>query len=445
MPQCWPRSWREDVSNAKTQSIMATSRPDKATSRFNKGFGSVCTDQIENDGGGMAGALLSDRSSQPGSSGKRKVNGRTIPVGTAGFTANWRERYRSAILRYSHQWGIWLGFGPASGHTVHQEHPIRRWFGRGCWTAGFDRPRKHVQTVCRFLCQTEQRPIGFVFAGASTNQRKETPHSRQSRHNIGDRFLNPVAGISQSLAHVALAFLIMLMFASTIPISTANAAASLIIKPTRVIITEGAPVVAVTVQNQGTSDAVIQMDLMTWSQASGEDVFGPTDDLQIMACPPLFTVKPGESQIVRVGLENIQRDWEKEGTFRLFIQEIPPEPVEGDTAVQVALRISVPVFLPPKNAGQPAMDWHIEQRGEGGVWMTASNKGDVHALITGLQLNHDANTLFQVSTHQYVLPGATIAWRLNTTQSLTGELPEMVEMLAATDQGVYEQSLSIGK
>lgn len=240
------------------------------------------------------------------------------------------------------------------------------------------------------------------------------------------------------------AFLLVGVFAALLPVDSAHAAASLIIKPTRIVITEDTPVVAVTVQNQGTTAAVIQMQLMTWSQTSGEDQYGPTDDLQIMACPPLFTVQPGESQIVRVGLEDMQRDWTTEGAFRLFIQEIPPEPVEGDTAVQVALRVSVPVFLPPQNISQPPINWHLESRGEGGLWMTAHNKGNVHALISGIRLLKDTSILFETATHQYVLPGATLSWRLDANAPVTEVFSGSIEMSVSTDQGVYEQTLLIG-
>lgn len=239
--------------------------------------------------------------------------------------------------------------------------------------------------------------------------------------------------------------ILLFLFASLLPVGVANAAASLVIRPTRVVITEKEQIVAVSIENQGATEAVIQLELMSWSQADGSDVYGSTEDLGILACPPLFTVSAGETQVIRVGLEDMQRDWSTEGAFRLFIQEIPPAPLEGQTAVQVAVRIGVPVFLPPPTIIQPSLDWGLEDRGDAGLWMTVKNSGNLHALISGVQLAMGPDFEFKTNTHQYVLPGATISWRLDTSSPVTSGIPDAVELTASTDQGVYKETVAVGK
>ena len=46
-----------------------------------------------------------------------------------------------------------------------------------------------------------------------------------------------------------------------------------------------------TVRNTGSEPAVIQMEVMSWSQAQGKDVY--TLSKEILATPPIFTVPAG--------------------------------------------------------------------------------------------------------------------------------------------------------
>lgn len=228
--------------------------------------------------------------------------------------------------------------------------------------------------------------------------------------------------------------------------SDAHAAASLIVRPTRITITEDQPVVAVDIQNTGATETVLQLQIMAWSQQEGDDVYTEAEELGLIVCPPMFTIPAGETQIVRIALDDIERDWNREGTFRLFIQEIPPEPSEDTTAVQVAVRIGVPIFLSPAKVTQPPLAWSVEDRGGEGLWATARNDGNVHALVSGVRLQTGDQVHFQTSTHRYVLPGATVTWRLDTSAPFEGSLPSSpLQLIVATDQGPYEEMISVDR
>lgn len=225
-----------------------------------------------------------------------------------------------------------------------------------------------------------------------------------------------------------------------------QAAASLVVRPTRIVMDEGTPVVAVTIQNAGVADTSIQLEVMAWSQANGEDIYTDDGTVGLMACPSVFVIPAGEEQIVRIALDESDAVRNVEGTYRLFIREIPPAPEEGQTAVQVAVRIGVPIFLPPVRAVQPAIDWAIEDRGENGLWATAHNKGNLHALVTGVRLENGNDIVYETPTHRYVLPGATMSWRLDSRERFTGTLPTtLLELKAETDQGPYQESLTVGR
>lgn len=68
---------------------------------------------------------------------------------------------------------------------------------------------------------------------------------------------------------------------------------------------------------------MVQLEAMAWNKAQGQDIYTPTTDL--IAAPPIFTVPPGGTQIVRIGLRRAP-DPQRELAYRVYFQEIPPPP-----------------------------------------------------------------------------------------------------------------------
>ena len=72
-------------------------------------------------------------------------------------------------------------------------------------------------------------------------------------------------------------------------------------------------------------------------------------------------------------------------SYRLILQEVP-QPANPDfSGLQVALRLSVPVFVANAEATGPALAWSAAASGDGLV-ITAQNSGDVHARIHGFSV-----------------------------------------------------------
>ena len=99
-------------------------------------------------------------------------------------------------------------------------------------------------------------------------------------------------------------------------------AGSFQVGPVSATLTADQPVAALTVRNTGGAPAVIQLEAMAWSQAAGKDTYVPTSD--ILATPPIFTVAPGASQVIRVGSR--APGVQEERAERLFLREGPPPP-----------------------------------------------------------------------------------------------------------------------
>ena len=421
MPQLWQK-----------EALYANSRWVKPKNAF-----------IANCDGGVGGVLLSNGDDKLSIGGNIQNAEYTPILRKTGRIAYWRKRYSSAVLRYKCQRSSSLG-QPTSDNTLHEGHSLRHQNKPGVGPTFCRRFANLSKSAVGGHHQTKQWTGRLIHGHKRTSEKRKLAERRGRGNRIVNQLLNIKRDVYSAFVAPLRAALLFFMLAALMPLGAANAAASLVIKPTRIVITEEAPVAVITIENQGNTEAVLQMQLMSWGQESGEDVYGPSDTLGVIACPSMFNIPAGESQIVRIGLEDMSRDWGTEGTFRLFIQEIPSQPAEDATAVQVAMRIGIPVFLPPTNFVKPALNWQIKTGDQGGTWMTVVNEGTSHALISGIQLKQE-EFLFQTNTHQYVLPGATISWRLDLANPITGALPGSVDMIASTDQGSYEETLQIGK
>ena len=101
-----------------------------------------------------------------------------------------------------------------------------------------------------------------------------------------------------------------------------------------------------TVQNDSSDNTVvIQAKTVQWTQRDGQDVTQPTDELIVN--PPIFTLKPGAQQVVRVGARDpkLTQNVSSERAYRLVLVEIPRTPSEDFRGINVALNISIPIFF----------------------------------------------------------------------------------------------------
>jgi fimbrial chaperone protein len=161
-------------------------------------------------------------------------------------------------------------------------------------------------------------------------------------------------------------------------------AGSFAVSPVRVTLTASAPIVAITVRNDGSEPTVVQIDTTRWTQQDATDRYEPTRDL--IATPPIFTVPANGSQVVRIGLRRAP-DAQHELTYRLYLTEVPGPPPPDLVGARVALRLGVPVFVTPSVAGAQTLSWHMERAANGAVAITCTNRGSVHARITNLKLS----------------------------------------------------------
>jgi fimbrial chaperone protein len=188
--------------------------------------------------------------------------------------------------------------------------------------------------------------------------------------------------------------------------------ASFSISPVRIDLSPQEATVAVTVTNTGEDPVSIQLRVFSWRQEANEDRLEPTRDL--IATPPLFSIAPGESQIVRVGLRRPPQS-AREVPFRAIFEEIPgPPPPKAGPALRINLRVSIPVFYVPTETLKPALAWQLARKEPGRLTLTVRNAGGASAQIGDLALARPgaAAPLVEQKNFAYVLPGAERSFAL---------------------------------
>jgi fimbrial chaperone protein len=123
----------------------------------------------------------------------------------------------------------------------------------------------------------------------------------------------------------------------------------------------------------------------------------------------LFTLEPGEDQIVRVGML-VDADPSIEKSYRMFITELagPQEEETESTGVNMRLRLGVPVFIAPRALPNSKLD-HIDSRQmENQLFMQMRNNGNTHVRISEIKFHAPgASEPKEEAAAIYVLAGQT--------------------------------------
>ena len=220
-------------------------------------------------------------------------------------------------------------------------------------------------------------------------------------------------------------------------------AASIGVSPVRATLSADQQVGALTVHNTGTEPMSVQLEVMNWSQQEGKDVFTATRE--VLANPPIFTVPPGGSQLIRAGLRRAP-DPRSELTYRIFMQELPPPPNPDFQGAKMLMRISVPLFVLPKAASQPALRWQAARTSDGALKISLTNIGNAHVQIANfsLSLPGSAQPWITQQSSTYVLHGQSRDWILPANAENPSPPPgAILQLFAKTDDGDMEAEVLI--
>ena len=163
---------------------------------------------------------------------------------------------------------------------------------------------------------------------------------------------------------------------------------------------------SVTVRNEESVPIAIRAYALEWRQADGEDVYEET--AQLIVSPPIFTIAPGATQLVRVGPRSPSAE---PRAYRLIIEEVPEATPQA--GIRVAIRLNLPLYKGIA-AGEPSqLRWSARRQADGGWMIEAANAGpgyvrlDATIARAATGARYEDNFFFGT-----VLPGAARRWRV---------------------------------
>lgn len=214
-------------------------------------------------------------------------------------------------------------------------------------------------------------------------------------------------------------------------------AGSFSISPVRLTLSQQSGSQIITLRNDSTESTVIQIEVVKWSQNANQDHYSPSR--QLLATPPIFTVAAGASQVIRVGLRHPPSE-SIEQAYRLFIQEVPPPPVPGKQGLQMALRISMPVFITPAHAVAPDLHWQAKSENNNSITISASNTGNAHIHLSALKIYQDNNPppLYESKLFNYLLPGTSYTWSFTPTHKVESGATLRIEVINDAGQSRHD-------
>lgn len=172
-----------------------------------------------------------------------------------------------------------------------------------------------------------------------------------------------------------------------------QAIASMSVSPVRVDLSDQNDKDVVRVTNPEDIAKSYQVEIVAWSQTEERrEIYSPTEDL--LAVPPLFTLEPGEEQLVRVGMLE-PADTTVERSYRMFITElVPDQETANDTVgINMRLQIGIPVFVAPSQGIPTATLDYIDSKKVGdNLFARFRNYGNSHVKITEVGYTPRGNT-----------------------------------------------------
>jgi len=174
---------------------------------------------------------------------------------------------------------------------------------------------------------------------------------------------------------------------------------------------------ALTIRNADDKPLSVRISAYAWTQENGVDVRTPTKD--VLATPPIVTIPAKGSQVVRVGLRN--RDTSVERAYRVIIEEIPQR-IEGQAAIQMVLRLDLPLYALSRSEGKAELDWAARRDADGNVIVEARNSGTLHEQVLELHARTASGKSITLSKEMgVVLPGSARHWKIGKAEGLAAD------------------------
>lgn len=215
-------------------------------------------------------------------------------------------------------------------------------------------------------------------------------------------------------------------------------AQSLAVQPVTLILLPGQKIATLTLKNPATEPMTIQLRSYVWSQQGNNDPLTATE--AVLISPPMATIPPGSSQVIRVALR--QPSTGQEATYRLLVDQLPPPAKPKE--ISVLLRLSIPIFSETTAKPVSKLEFHVEHQQDGHSFLVVSNNGQCHDSIRNIRLKSTDGSAWKAAVPglPYVLVGAERRWPI-LPDGPSHDLPKTFSLSAQSDFGAVERQVSV--
>ena len=210
--------------------------------------------------------------------------------------------------------------------------------------------------------------------------------------------------MGQATSRKYLAFLWSLLAAIGIFFPMQALSSGLQVSPVRVELAEGQVSEKLVLKNTSSYEVILEARTYLWTQEGGEDRLLPTPDIALSG--EIFFLKPGQSQVILLGLLKQPEPGGGEKSYRMVLRSDPTPGGAPRTGAKVSLSISIPIFVAPRKNGTPRISVDV-RKGEGTkVLLFLKNEGLRYIRLQKLHfLEADGTPHLETSLNSYLLPG----------------------------------------
>jgi len=212
------------------------------------------------------------------------------------------------------------------------------------------------------------------------------------------------------------------------------------ITPTRLDFDARARTGVLTLANDGKAPLNFQVRLVRWTQdADGKDVTEDSGDLIFF--PRVTTVEAESKRILRVGLRGTTLE-EKEKTYRLIVEELPPATDKAVPKLEIQMRFqfSIPLFVAPANP-LPAAELEDVSVSKGALRFRVRNIGN-ETLLLSRMLAMAGEKVLQEGSGWYLMPGVSREYALQIPEDACRTLGA-ADLEVITDKLVLKHKVEV--
>lgn len=235
---------------------------------------------------------------------------------------------------------------------------------------------------------------------------------------------------------------ILLAIAFVLGATSYAAAGTIQISPTRLELNKRGSSAIFTLTNSGVQSMRIQAKTFAWEQSvSGEQVLKAAPELVVF--PTLFTLAPGESRRVKIGITI--EPGARERSYRLIVDELPGPTAIEVTGLRVLTRMSVPIFQAPKRLIRAGAVSQVALR-DGTLSIDVMNQGTVNVMLKAAKATckdvNDKIVWEGEASGWYLLAGGKRSFELKVPPEKANGISS-VEVEATTDKDSWKRRVSI--